>query len=288
MEDPECSNLSVTDHLEGLGVDEEKPLDPPIKKTRIEDIFEEAEEDSQPFSHVHTVQEFARVASRELGEKKMHLLEAAAQIGGLELVRSLLDQALVIESQGGMMTTDGLRRRTSGGVFFTLLKEHLSSEEVDKVYESEREAAKERKRRKRRIQAQRRDRKKDFVPLQRATGGEQEEGQEEGGQQEQEQEQQQGASYAFVVNMHSTRLVTPEKAEQAIGQEEKEEPVSASSPKPDRKVKRSRSQMESSEPTQPKLMQSLSWGGDEDSSDEEVDLEEARRQARQWSEGVQA
>ena len=153
------------------------------------------------------------------------------------------------------------------------------------MYESEREAAKERKRRKRRIQAQRRDRKKDFVPLQRATGGEQEEGeQEEGKQQEQ---QQQGASYAFVVNMHSARLVTPEKAEQAIGQEEKEEPA-ASSPKPDRKVKRSRSQMESSEPTQPKLMQSLSWGGDEDSSDEEVDLEEARRQARQWSEGVQA
>ena len=61
-------------------------------------------------------------ASRQLGERKPHLLESAAKIGGLDLVKSLLEETLNIESSGGMMTTDGLRRRTSGGIFFTLLK----------------------------------------------------------------------------------------------------------------------------------------------------------------------
>lgn len=38
---------------------------------------------------------------------------------------ALLDRALAIEAGGGMLTNDGARRRTPGGVFFVLVKQHL-------------------------------------------------------------------------------------------------------------------------------------------------------------------
>jgi hypothetical protein len=38
---------------------------------------------------------------------------------------ALLDRTLAVEAEGGMLTSDGTRRRTPGGVFFALVKQHL-------------------------------------------------------------------------------------------------------------------------------------------------------------------
>jgi hypothetical protein len=47
-------------------------------------------------------------------------LERIIQMIGIKRVDALADQALHIDSQGGMLTRDGARRRTPGGIFFHL------------------------------------------------------------------------------------------------------------------------------------------------------------------------
>lgn len=46
--------------------------------------------------------------------------------GGVDLANDLLNETLGIEEHGGMMTADGLRRRTPGGAFFYLAKGKLN------------------------------------------------------------------------------------------------------------------------------------------------------------------
>jgi PHAX RNA-binding domain len=44
---------------------------------------------------------------------------------GLEFAQTVLQETLAIEAQGGMMLPDGSRRRTSGGVFFSLVRDRV-------------------------------------------------------------------------------------------------------------------------------------------------------------------
>ena len=53
---------------------------------------------------------------------------------GEERALAILQQALEIEEQGGLMLPDGSRRRTPGGVFFHLVKEQTTLEERRQVW----------------------------------------------------------------------------------------------------------------------------------------------------------
>ena len=53
---------------------------------------------------------------------------------GEERALALLQQALEIEQQSGLMLPDGSRRYTPGGVFFRLVKEQMSPEERRQVW----------------------------------------------------------------------------------------------------------------------------------------------------------
>jgi len=53
-------------------------------------------------------------------------IERVVRLGGLEFVRAILEETLAIEAAGGMMTADGQRRRTPGGVFFYLVRGRVS------------------------------------------------------------------------------------------------------------------------------------------------------------------
>lgn len=56
---------------------------------------------------------------------------------------------LTHQDNGGMATVDGSRKRSSGGVFFTLLKEHMSPAKLKELYADEIRVKKERDRAKR-------------------------------------------------------------------------------------------------------------------------------------------
>lgn len=74
-----------------------------------------------------TVQEI--VETLEESEKvPLRQIETMVRFGGAQFVQGLLDEALEIEAGEGVMTSDGARRRTKGGVFFYLARYRMSPE----------------------------------------------------------------------------------------------------------------------------------------------------------------
>ena len=65
--------------------------------------------------------------AKALNEPKVKLVSRIVWTLGIEQAQAFLQQALDIEAQGGMMTLDGQKRRTPGGVFFRLVREHIAA-----------------------------------------------------------------------------------------------------------------------------------------------------------------
>uniref|UniRef100_A0A7S0XG11 Phosphorylated adapter RNA export protein n=1 Tax=Mantoniella antarctica TaxID=81844 RepID=A0A7S0XG11_9CHLO len=92
----------------------------------------------------------ARDLCGDLGEPKESLMRRAIETVGIVVANELAIEVGRIEGQGGQMTSDGLRRRTPGGVFWALLKARASKEDWDFIFEEEKEVQRERCRRRRR------------------------------------------------------------------------------------------------------------------------------------------
>jgi hypothetical protein len=58
----------------------------------------------------------------EVEREPLKKLKAVVKILGPDKALALCEKALEVEQQGGMMTRDGTRRRTPGGVFFYLVR----------------------------------------------------------------------------------------------------------------------------------------------------------------------
>ena len=56
------------------------------------------------------------------------------QILGPERVQALVEETLQVEASGGMMTNDGKRRRTIGGVFFKQVRDKTTREERHTIF----------------------------------------------------------------------------------------------------------------------------------------------------------
>jgi hypothetical protein len=65
-------------------------------------------------------------------------IERLIKIIGEERAQALLDEALKVEAEGGMLTDDGSKRRTPGGVFFKLAKNRTASRERWLIFSSTR------------------------------------------------------------------------------------------------------------------------------------------------------
>lgn len=66
----------------------------------------------------------------ETTEPARQQIEALVYHCGSELVTQTLQDALQIEAEGGMMTENGRRRRTPGGVFFHLIAQRITREQL--------------------------------------------------------------------------------------------------------------------------------------------------------------
>lgn len=73
----------------------------------------------------------------QLGETKRVAIETIrryVQVVGPETATATLTEALAVEAGGGMMTRDGSRRRTPGGVYFALVRERITREQWPKIF----------------------------------------------------------------------------------------------------------------------------------------------------------
>ena len=81
--------------------------------------------------------EVTKEISEQLGETEklpMSQINRMARFTGRPFVETLLEEALQVEDAGGMMTSDGTRRRTIGGVFFYLARRRLSYKMQRAIY----------------------------------------------------------------------------------------------------------------------------------------------------------
>jgi hypothetical protein len=69
-----------------------------------------------------------------LQEPNRPLLTLVLRHLGQERAAAILAEALACEADGGMLTRDGTRRRTPGGVFFQLVKDQLTGRERRRLF----------------------------------------------------------------------------------------------------------------------------------------------------------
>src|SRR5919109_4685643 len=77
-----------------------------------------------------TVEQLAAI----LQEPKVPLLRQVLRTLGQDRCAAILADTLACEAHGGMVTTDGTRRRTPGGVFFQLVKERATPQERQHLF----------------------------------------------------------------------------------------------------------------------------------------------------------
>ena len=77
-----------------------------------------------------TIEHLAEV----LQEPKIPLLRQLLRTLGPARTIDLLTEALQVEAAGGILTKDGSRRRTPGGVFFQLVKERVTAKERRRLF----------------------------------------------------------------------------------------------------------------------------------------------------------
>ncbi len=79
-------------------------------------------------------EELVREIAAVLGESEIGLVRKTVGILGYERCVNLLAETQRIEAEGGMMTVDGSRRRSPGGVFFRLAKQEATDEERRQLF----------------------------------------------------------------------------------------------------------------------------------------------------------
>jgi hypothetical protein len=69
-----------------------------------------------------------------LQEPKRTLLTKVLRTLGMDRTTAILAETLQCEANGGMLTQDGTRRRTPGGVFFQLVKQQATQQERRRLF----------------------------------------------------------------------------------------------------------------------------------------------------------
>ena len=76
----------------------------------------------------------AETLAQVLQEPKSDLLTKVLRTLGVDRTAAVLTDTLQLEAAGGILTKDGTRRRTPGGVFFQLVKERTTRQERRRLF----------------------------------------------------------------------------------------------------------------------------------------------------------
>jgi hypothetical protein len=90
-----------------------------------------------PFNLNQEQWKLAKRIMTELGEPAQsarHQIARIVRYCGIEFAEQLFQDTMEIEANGGMLTADGSRRRTPGGVFFSLGRSRMTDEQRKKVF----------------------------------------------------------------------------------------------------------------------------------------------------------
>ncbi len=85
------------------------------------------------------VREVATTIATKLGETDLQPITQIRRIVyrlGADVALALLDEAMQVEADGGMMLHDGSRRRSPGGVYFYVVRGRVSAEDGAFIFPS--------------------------------------------------------------------------------------------------------------------------------------------------------
>lgn len=84
-----------------------------------------AQEREQQRAFARAVEEIA-TALGETEPRSRATIERSVAVLGIEAAQALRHEVETLETQGGMLTADGTRRRTPGGIYLYLLKQQMN------------------------------------------------------------------------------------------------------------------------------------------------------------------
>ncbi len=98
-----------------------------IGERRLAVSYPEVDQERELTSKQKKAVEAFCAALDETDGKPTRQLEMMVRLCGSSFVQAILDEALALDAAGGLMTLDGKRRRSKGGVFFFLAHNRVSA-----------------------------------------------------------------------------------------------------------------------------------------------------------------
>jgi len=90
------------------------------------------------------VSRLARELAQALDEPKVRLIARAIDALGETTCRAYAEEAVALQENGGEWTANGERKRTTGGIFWSILRARTAKDTFDDIFAEERERQKER------------------------------------------------------------------------------------------------------------------------------------------------
>ena len=93
--------------------------------------------DERPEPSTESSTSLAQQIADQLGETEhspREQIRKIVELCGTDFARTALQEALEVEARGGLMTRDGKRRRTVGGVFFYLVRGKITAEQSREIF----------------------------------------------------------------------------------------------------------------------------------------------------------
>lgn len=102
------------------------------KRLSVSYLVPDLDKDMTPRQRKAIEEIVARLEETE--EKPLRQIEAIVYLCGGQFAQALVEEALALDAQEGLLTSDGMQRRTKGGVFFYLARFRMSPEARRIVY----------------------------------------------------------------------------------------------------------------------------------------------------------